>query len=264
MFDDHTTTTIQTRRLARVSVHKSIWMITSTGSYTDVGGTTTRTLRSYALLEPPVEVVAALTNAAGGIAVNGSSLVSGQDAALAGACAVTSTTIGGALAAGAIAYGGTSLRGTPITTPLSSYASVVSTLGSRWDVLTSADVTPTYQNQWPSFGSLPSTNYPVTRYTGNLTLASGTSGRGTLIVGGTLSLGTNFLWDGIIIAGRLNFGSASNQVIRGLVVSGMDATAGSLVVPSGVNIQYNRCNVANAAAALGHLERLTSSTWMTY
>ena len=131
-----------------------------------------------------------------------------------------------------------------------------------WNAITGGTaLTPDYAipgGSWPSF---PDPNvYPVIYVTGDYTLPS--SGRGTLIVTGRLTLNGNVSWDGIIMVGN-NLISNGNNSVTGSVVTGLDDKLGNgaAVDSVGVNdigngnklFQYNSCSVSKALAQFGRL-----------
>ncbi len=125
---------------------------------------------------------------------------------------------------------------------------------------------------WPSFTD-PNA-YPVIFVTGDMALPS--SGRGTLIVTGKLTLNGNVNWDGIILVGN-NLVSNGNNTITGTVVTGLDDKLGNGANVDSVGIgsvgngnktfQYNSCSVSKALNKFGGLVPLSNvwlDDWSTY
>ncbi len=107
------------------------------------------------------------------------------------------------------------------------------------------------------------TAYPVILNVGDLALPN--SGRGTLVVTGSLTIGGGLSWDGIILVGE-ELESNGNSTVHGAVVSGLNVLLGQPVEASSVGsgtktFQYSSCEVANAVARLAAL-RPVRGTWM--
>ncbi len=112
------------------------------------------------------------------------------------------------------------------------------------------------------FSSHP-TSYPIIFNAGDLALPN--SGRGLLVVTGSLSMGGGDAWDGIILVGE-QLQSSGNTTVNGAAVSGLDVLLGQAVdatsIGSGTKtFQYNSCEVANAAARFAALQAVRG-TWM--
>ncbi len=115
---------------------------------------------------------------------------------------------------------------------------------------------------WYWFAGHPA-SYPTILNVGDLALPN--SGRGLLVVTGSLSMGGGDSWDGIILVGG-QLQSAGNTTVSGAVVSGLNVLLGEEVdatsIGSGAKtFQYSSCEVANAAARFGSLRALPR-TWM--
>lgn len=114
---------------------------------------------------------------------------------------------------------------------------------------------------WPSFTDPD--YWPVILVNGNISLPS--SGRGTLIVTGDLTINGSAQWNGIVLVGRNLTADGSNRVL-GAVVTGLNVILGQAVpindVGNGNNwYQYDSCNVASAVNRFSALV-LIPSTWM--
>ena len=109
---------------------------------------------------------------------------------------------------------------------------------------------------WPSFAS-PS-YWPVILVNGNFSLPS--SGRGTLIVTGNLTISGSKDWEGIILTGGTVRGNGNNG-IAGAMVTGLNVKLGADPDFIGTNsigngtkrIYFNSCHIANALARFGGL-----------
>ncbi len=106
-------------------------------------------------------------------------------------------------------------------------------------------------------------SYPVILVQGDLSLPS--SGRGLLVVTGSLSVGGGDSWNGIILVGD-ELESSGNTTVTGAVVTGLNVLLGQVVENSSVGsgtktFQYSSCEVANATARLATL-RPVPGTWM--
>ena len=87
------------------------------------------------------------------------------------------------------------------------------------------------------------------------TLGPGQSGRGTLILEGSMTMNGSFSWDGLILVGN-DFTSNGNQTIEGAVIAGLNMQLGVTPQPTDLgngtwSIDYNSCNVLNALAGIG-------------
>lgn len=119
---------------------------------------------------------------------------------------------------------------------------------------------------WPSFAD---PNYYPVIFVKNGTSGSfslPTSGRGTLIVQGNMTIDGSLGWDGVMmIGGKLV--SNGGSVINGTIMSGLNMLLGLPVDPSSSDAngtkdyRYNSCSVAKAMAAMGSLEAL-NNTWV--
>ncbi len=112
------------------------------------------------------------------------------------------------------------------------------------------------------FTSNPSA-YPVIMNVGDLALPN--SGRGTLVVTDSLTIGGGLSWNGIILVGGA-LTSNGNSTIRGAVVTGLNVLLGQAPGASSAGsgtktFQYSSCEVANATAHLA-TQRPVVGTWM--
>lgn len=161
-------------------------------------------------------------------------------------------------------YGG-SVDGNPTTESYANYQAVYDTVGIRWDILSDPSFPVDFENTWPNFGDLDPDSFPIIRYDGNLTAwGSAFSGRGVLIVTGRLTVLYDFVWDGIILAGRFYYASTSSSgtepVVNGMLIGGMEESQSSNTsyILYG-NINYHSCNVYDANRSLSYLEVVRNS-----
>jgi hypothetical protein len=111
-----------------------------------------------------------------------------------------------------------------------------------------------------------STYYPIVRFNGDMVLPS--SGRGMLIITGSLTINGNTGWKGVIMVGD-DIVSNGNNGIEGATVSGLNTKIGTYhpgdIDPSTANgtkqYNYNSCEVAKATTTMGALVTLRN-TWV--
>jgi hypothetical protein len=107
-----------------------------------------------------------------------------------------------------------------------------------------------------------STYYPIIRVNGDLSLPS--SGRGMLIVTGSLTISGSNGWYGVILVGN-DLTSNGNNGVYGATVSGLNIKLGTYVPASTANgtktYQYSSCEVAKANMSSGALTTLPN-TWV--
>jgi hypothetical protein len=228
-----------------------------------------RTVAQYVLWEPaPMQVLAGWT-ALSGLQKNGSA-----------------GTLGGADACGDSA----AVAGVDVPVNPGYQGSTTATSGSPaidsippdsvhidWNgIVNGGAITPTITipgGSWPqsaldaAYHDTASTYYPIIRINGDYTLPS--SGRGMLIVTGTLTIGGGTGWQGVILAGgnivSNGQNGANDLAIEGAVVSGLNVKLGIAVPISTANgtktYQYNSCEVAKATTTNGALVTL-KNTWV--
>ena len=132
-------------------------------------------------------------------------------------------------------------------------------------------ITPTITippGSWPStamtaaYADSNSTYYPIVRVNGDFSLP--TSGRGMLIVTGSLTFNGSVGWMGVILVGN-DITSNGNNTIAGATVSGLNVKLGNYVPISTGNgtkdYNYNSCEVAKSATTMGALVTLRN-TWV--
>lgn len=185
--------------------------------------------------------------------------VSGNDAATTSDCAGggTAGARGVVKGTGSVSVGGgVSLTGpAPSTVTYTGFPAMYDTVGIRWDILSSASFPVDFDGSPPNWGSIPADSFPIVRYRGNLDAGLSWSGRGVLIVTGTLTFGSlnAFSWDGIVLAGRLgSAGSFDYPTVRGMLIGGLSAANPNVTVRG--DFRYHSCNAYKANQALSYLE----------
>ncbi len=145
-------------------------------------------------------------------------------------------------------------------------AGLLALIGLDWQGVLDGDlVRPDYtipSDSWPSIGA---DEWPVIHATGDILLESGNSGRGTLIVEGSLTMDGSFHWDGIVLVGS-NFTSNGNNKIHGTIMAGLNVVLGGTPPDSDLGngtkeFRYDSCNVQEAMqSAFGGLHEVPG-TW---
>jgi type II secretory pathway pseudopilin PulG len=120
------------------------------------------------------------------------------------------------------------------------------------------------------------TTYSIQRVPGSLTLAGTTTGTGLLVVPSDLTItGASFTFDGILLVGGAIRFEADVNVIRGLVVSGLNPAWNQSSQAGGtpgenrrdVFLYYNSCTVQTALARVAGFTPVRNAwldTWATY
>jgi hypothetical protein len=107
-----------------------------------------------------------------------------------------------------------------------------------------------------------STYYPIIRVNGDFALP--TSGKGMLIVTGSLTLNGSVGWKGVLLIGN-DITSNGNNSVQGATVSGLNVKLGTYVPSATANgtkeYNYNSCEVAKATTTMGALVTLRN-TWV--
>lgn len=143
---------------------------------------------------------------------------------------------------------------------------LIDLVGLDWQAVLDGDlVKPDYtipSDSWPSIGS---DEWPVIHVTGDISLNPGSSGQGTLIVEGSLTMSGSFDWDGIILVGD-NFISNGNNEIMGTLMAGLNVMLGETPPDSDLGhgkkkFRYHSCNIQQAMeSAFGGLHEVPG-TW---
>jgi hypothetical protein len=260
---EYTRITLRARRMGRTVGFRTTYLMTGAAEE-GPHFPAKRTIRQFAILEPPAEAVAVVSNVAGTLTVTSGAVVNGNDAATSSACVVPTGNIGGAYAVGSVNdTGGNPISGSPQRQTAGSRSAAISRLAIRWETLLGPEVPVQYSSPtaWPNFAPMHADTFPVIRIQGDFTPTTAHNGRGALIVTGTFRPGSNFTWNGVIFAGAVASTATPTWTLRGLLVTGMDPLAGSMTIPAGPNLQYNRCHVMRAFAKLSHLEPVLASEW---
>jgi len=231
----------------------------------------TATVQQVARLhEEPIARVGALTGSYSSISLRGSMTLDGRDNSY-GQCPDSGGEdlygIGhrGSVTLSSFFGGSPAVNGSPSDYfGFTDHAEVYDTAGLRWDILQDPSFPVEYHNVIPDYGTLPPDAFPVVRVSGNLRPTSAHSGRGVLIVPGTLDLQTfGFFWEGIILAGNISSSSGffGFSTIRGMLIGGLDGTSSSLDLQFflGPTIEYDVCNALAASNALAYWEPLDNT-----
>ena len=261
---------VTARLVAEVGGQESLYILSSEGVYTDPtfrGSPARRTVYQYARKrEVAVDHLAALTQVAGDVRVRAGTDTYGVDQAAEADCTQPKTDIIGiAMGSGLLTTDPSSnVNGTVNSLNVGSTAAVMDSLDIDWTLITNPAFPVDYEGVLPNFSTLPVDSFPVIRFD-NLTVSSAESGRGLLLVRGTLTAGVDWLWDGVVLAGYFNPPDGFIQV-EGLVVSGLDGVGGLTDLRRGSSAQgaeiiYNRCHAFKAGRALSHFVPAGGTWW---
>jgi hypothetical protein len=138
-----------------------------------------------------------------------------------------------------------------------------------WAATLGSGVTPDYG----SFRHLDF-SFPVQRVAGDLTLSTGGSGTGLLIVPGDLNISGSFSFDGVmLVGGRITF-AGDSMLVRGLVISGLNEQLGANPQRSSLGdhdhdlyIYFDSCKVQQALAPFTGLVPVPNAwldNWASY
>ena len=220
-----------------------------------------RSVQQFAQLRRrPFNPVAALTVGATAVQTHNNTIIDGRDA-----CA-TRPGVGGLATLGRRPNNGS-------VSSHVRYGSLDDMLGAidaEWETVTDPAFAFDYQDEWPSWAfNAPADSFPTVRFSSDVTVGnSPPSGRGLLVVDGKLTINSGaapWTWDGIIMAGTIEFRNGATANINGALLSGFEGTQGS-VGQSGMRnlrIQYNSCNVSNAAARMSVFSPVANTWWET-
>jgi len=259
---------VSTRKVLEVSPHEDLFLVTSRGIFTDPRRPrmpAVRTVSQYALhSRMPLRPMAALVATSPRVRVRGSAVVDGADQSPVGECpAAPHPSVAGVLArANVQTWGGGRVSGTPQSMTLGSFASVVQAVGLPWKVLIDPSFPVEYDDRWPAFASLGEMVLPAIRVKGDFAPTAGESGRGLLIVTGTLGIpdGSQWEWKGVVLAGDLaNVGPNTGFALEGLLVAGQGSSMGNWDMDSG-RVVFHSCYALQAGAAVARLVPV-SGTW---
>ncbi|MDH5588799.1 MAG: hypothetical protein OEZ37_02010, partial [Gemmatimonadota bacterium] len=152
------------------------------------------------------------------------------------------------------ARNGGTLQGNPPSRTYGSYQAMYDSVGLRWDILSDPRFPVEFDGTPPVWSSLPADSFPLVRFIGDLTATSAWSGRGALIVTGTIFMETGFTWEGIILAGRMRDRNGQVPSVAGTVVAGLNSVNPGVILNNGGSFAYHSCNVRKANKALAYLE----------
>jgi len=288
-FIDNGEAQVSARKIQAIDDWTDLYRVTSVGRVTDprfFEAPAIREVSSYAILSSKalMDVPAAFVTTASSVTVTRFNVV-GSDGAPVGSCpSATGTALAGVAAAGATSTGASgSVTGSPNASNLGSAGNVLSTLGlPPWATMSTTfpvdyDL-PSGGAGFPNFALLPAEAYPVIRVNGNLSASGTHSGRGTLIVTGTLTINslTTFSWQGVILAGGLTSSTALLNIqapdIDGTLVAGLSGAPASVTLrgPSTFlgsdigNLRYHACHVESALREMGILNPVDGTWWSGY
>jgi hypothetical protein len=166
--------------------------------------------------------------------------------------------------------GGSSVpTGTPPIAYLGTVTQAASAINIDWAGIVSGDVVASHylinSTVSPTLGSFPTStqmnDWPVIKVTGDYSLPS--SGKGTLIVTGNLTITGSKQWDGIILIGG-TLTSNGNNTVYGAVVTGLNVKLGMPVGVSDIGngtktYQYHSCDIASAQSQFAGLQRIPNA-----
>ena len=135
-------------------------------------------------------------------------------------------------------------------------------LGIRWDLLQDPSYPFEFDGAPPNFAALPADSFPLVRYQGNLSPGSSWSGRGVLVITGSLNAQLGFAWQGIVLAGSTNDGH--DGVLEGMLVGGLDGPNPYPTVDIRMDVDYNACYVLAANRALSYLELVDNTVFEAF
>jgi hypothetical protein len=272
--------TVQVRRLRTASGSlPALYVIRAYGIYSSAARydanmpSAERSVAQFATWEPgTMNVQSAWTALAGLKKSGGSGMLDGADQ-----CTVNPAVAGVAVPVTAIdggpgynQNGGSSVpTGSPtILYPAADPTSFASVLPLDWNAIVNGgaikfDVTLTSDVGWPLLAMASGWPAIYVNNTSALSLSSGNSGHGLLVVRHDLALNGSFNWDGVILVGGALI-SSGNQTIQGAVVSGLNLKLGETVSTSdvgsgGKTYRYNSCYVKNSLGAVGSLIPMTNA-----
>jgi hypothetical protein len=155
--------------------------------------------------------------------------------------------------------------GSPAVRTLGTAAQAAAAVNIDWAGITNGTaLTPNVTipgGTWPSFNN--ASYWPIIKVNGDYTLPS--SGRGVLIVTGTLTISGALTWDGVLLVGN-NITSNGNNAVHGATITGLNVKLGMTVPKADVGngtktYRYNSCNIERAMANMSVLVPYTNG-WM--
>jgi hypothetical protein len=260
---------ITTRKVATLSTEEDLYLVRSEGTFTDRRYPqipAVRVASQYAVYKKvPFNVFAPVLTTSNLVRVMGLANVDGSDHAYAGQCAgaPTAPQAGVAARSNIQTSGGGVISGDPPGLPLGNFDTVVDSVGLAWDVYGDPTFPVDFDDTWPNFASLPGDSFPVIRRTGDFSPNWTRSGRGVLIVTGTLMIPdfSFWYWNGIVVAGDLqDVGQWGFWTLEGAMVAGQGSAMSSWDMENG-DIDYQSCYVTWAGRSLAHLSKISGSWW---
>src|SRR5688500_140245 len=265
------TVVVRARRVATTGIEE-IHEISSRATLRTVGRLSdVREVRQLAALELRAIVpVAAFATTARNVTLSGS--YTGTDAATGGSCTASAMgSVAGisAVAGGVIDVRTATVQGNPRTQTEADATAMRARISAEWEELLDPATDFEFEipdESWPNFAALPTTTYPTIRVRGRFDATAARSGRGLLVIDGAITLGSDFVWDGLIVAGDLTYPTSTNALIRGSLLTGLasNATAtvniGTAMGGGAMRIGYDSCRVLTATRRLARF-RLLPNTW---
>jgi hypothetical protein len=247
----------------------AVYVLRSHGVATDPALTGTplaeRTVAQYAFWQGAgMRTLSAFTSLTGIAKTGGGGTLSGVDQ-----CGASGS-VGGVAVATPPGYTQSSGASVPAGTPnirnLGAAATAKDSVNIDWSgIVSGSALTPDITIPPGAFPSFADPSYwPVIKVVGDYNLAGGT-GRGVLIVTGSLAMNGNKTWDGVILVGNDFSSSGNGATISGALVSGLNVKLGQSPVSSTLSgtktFRYHSCNVATALSRFGGLTAYPNA-WM--
>jgi hypothetical protein len=263
------TAVVTTRKVATLSTEEDLYLVRSEGTFTDRRYPqipAVRVASQYAVYKKvPFNVFAPVLTTSNRVRVMDFGNVNGSDHAYAGQCpgSPAAPQAGVAARSNVQTSGGGVISGNPPELTLGSFANVVDSVGLAWNVYTDPTFPVDFDDTWPNFASLPSDSFPVIRRTGDFSPNWTRSGRGVLIVTGTLRIPdfSFWYWNGIVLAGNLqDVGQSGYWTLEGALVAGQGAAMPNWDLQNG-SVDYHSCYVSWAGRSLAHLSKVPNSWW---
>lgn len=263
------TAVVTPRRIMSLSSREDLYLVTVEGSYTDPRFPqvpSRRVVRQYATYDAmPLRYVAPLMTTAARVRIRNESRVHGADQAAGGECpGAPAGGIAGVVARAQVqTSGGGGIFATPQGLTPGSFQGVVDTVALNWTVLSDPAFPVDFDGIWPNFGLLPADSFPLIRWNGNLSANWARSGRGVLIVTGTLTIPpiAFWEWDGIVVAGRLaNVSAWGYFALYGALIAGLGSEHPNLDLDQG-SLFHHSCDFRKAARSLAHFTPVGGSWW---
>lgn len=263
------TARITARKVATLSFEEDLYLVRSEGSFTDRRYPQIPAVRiaaQYATYKKvPLNTLGPIVTTSNRVRVMRFGSVNGNDHAYSGQCpgAPVSPEAGAVALSTVEASGGGTILGSPVGLALGSSANVADSIRLAWDVYSDPTFPVDYDGSWPGYSSLPSDSFPVVRWNGDFSPNWTRSGRGVLIVTGTLRIPifSFWYWTGLVIAGDLeNVPEFAFWTLQGALVAGQGTTMSDWDMESG-NVDYHSCYVTWAGYSLAHLSPMSNSWW---